>query len=77
MLRDVAAAQEQRRKARALERDGCYAEAVAAYREAIRLDPGDAPTHVLLGVALRSAGQDEEANRAFQAALALQTHASG
>lgn len=76
MVRDVAAAEEQRRRAEALERDGSYHEAVAAYREAIRLDPADASTHVRLGVALRSAGEDEEANRVFRAALDLQARAA-
>ncbi len=77
MVRDVAGAEAQRRKAEALERDGLYGEAVAAYREAVKLDPVDASAHVRLGVALRGAGDDEEANRAFQAALTLQDHAQG
>ncbi len=77
MLRDVAGAETERRKAEALERDGRYAEAVQAYREAIRLDPRDASAHVRLGVALRGAGQDEEANSVFRAALSLQTEAAG
>lgn len=77
MLRDVAGAEAQRRKAESLERDGCYGEAVAAYREAIRLDPGDASAHVRLGVALRGAGHDEEANHVFRAALSLQAQAAG
>jgi Flp pilus assembly protein TadD len=72
MVRDVAAAEQQRQRAEALERDGSYREAVAAYREAIRLDPANASTHVRLGVVLRSAGEDEEANRVFRAALELQ-----
>ncbi len=71
MVEDVGAAEEHRRRAQEFERDGSYSEAVAAYREAIRLDPTDASTHVRLGVALRSAGQDEEANRAFHTALTL------
>lgn len=72
MLRDVAGAEQQRHRAEVLERDGCYREAVAAYREAIRLDPADASTHVRLGIVLRGAGEDEEANRVFRAALELQ-----
>ncbi len=75
-MRDVMAAEVQRRKAEALERDGCYGEAVAAYREALRLDPSDASAHVRLGVALRGAGDDEEANRVFRDALALQARAA-
>lgn len=77
MVRNVAAAEEQRRRAQALERDGAYEEAAAAYREAIRLDPADASTHVRLGIVLRGAGEDEEANRAFRAALDLQARAAG
>jgi Flp pilus assembly protein TadD len=77
MLRDVSGAEAQRRRAEELERDGLYGEAVEAYREAARLDPADASAHVRLGVALRGTGQDEEANRAFHAALTLQTRTAG
>ncbi len=55
-----------------LERRGLCDAAVDAYREAVRLDPGDVDAQVRLGLLLREAGRDEEANRAFQAALALQ-----
>ena len=54
------------------ERRGLCEEAAAAYREAVRLDPQDVAAHVRLGLLLRESGRDEEANRAFQAALTLQ-----
>ena len=55
-----------------LERRGLCEEAVEAYREALSLNPRDIDAQVRLGLLLREAGRDEEANRAFQAALALQ-----
>lgn len=58
-------------KAREREQTGRYEEAVAEYREAVRLDPEDADALVKLGLLLRELGRDEEANRAFQSALAL------
>ncbi len=54
-----------------LERRGHYQDAAAEYQEAIRLDPNDADTHVRLGLLLRELGRDEDANRAFEAALVL------
>ena len=60
-------------RALSLERSGRYEEAVAAYRESIRLDPTDIDAHVNLGFVLRELGRDAEANAAFQAALALRT----
>jgi Flp pilus assembly protein TadD len=53
----------------AAERAGRYAEAVEAYREAARLDPGDIDAQVRLGLVLRVLGRDEEANEAFRLAL--------
>jgi tetratricopeptide (TPR) repeat protein len=47
------------------------AEALAAFEEAIRLDPDDAATHCLLAVALHSLGRYEEATEAFDEALRL------
>lgn len=55
------------------ERAGRYEEAVASYRESIRLDPTDIDAHVNLGYVLRELGRDAEANEAFQAALTLRT----
>ncbi len=54
-----------------LERTGRYEEAVAAYQEALRLDPVDIDAQVHLGLLLRELGRDDEANQAFQAALTL------
>jgi tetratricopeptide (TPR) repeat protein len=56
-----------------LERKGLYEEAVAAYRDAIRLDSSDVDAQVRLGLLLRELGRDEEANAAFEAALALRS----
>jgi Flp pilus assembly protein TadD len=58
-------------RAAELERRGRCAEAVACYREALRHDPGDPRLLLRLGLLLRALGRDEEANRAFEAALAL------
>jgi len=57
-------------KALELERLGHYEEAVEAYRKAVGLDVAQAEAHVRLGVLLRHLGRDEEANLAFEAALA-------
>jgi len=54
-----------------LERTGRYEQAVTEYQEAVRLDPSDADAHVHLGLLLRELRRDEDANRAFEAALAL------
>ena len=58
-------------RASALERDGRVGEALEAYLQAVRFDPHDPLHHVRLGLVLRGVGRDEEANRAFQAALDL------
>lgn len=58
---------------RSLELSGRLAEAVEAYREAVRQAPRNPLGLVRLGLALRSAGRDEEANQAFQQALDLST----
>jgi len=54
-----------------LEREGLVEEALAFYREAVRLAPLDPAGYLRLGLALRGIGQDDEANRALQAALDL------
>jgi Flp pilus assembly protein TadD len=59
-------------RALALEREGQYAQAAEAYRDAIRINPFDADAQVHLGLILRDLGRDEEANRAFLMALDLQ-----
>lgn len=46
-------------------------EALAAFEEAVRLDPSDAATVCLLGIALHSMGRFEEATEAFGRALQL------
>ncbi len=56
-------------RGRSLELSGRLAEAVEAYREALRRAPRNPLGLVRLGLALRSAGRDEEANQAFQQAL--------
>ena len=45
----------------ALQRDGKMAEAVPAYREAIRLDPGSAEAHCNLGLVLMMQGDPDGA----------------
>lgn len=64
-------AQQWSARASALERDGRVSEALEAYLQAVRFDPHDPINHVRLGLVLRGVGRDEEANRAFQAALDL------
>jgi protein O-GlcNAc transferase len=56
----------------ALQRLGRFAEAAAAYRRALRLDPGSAGTCCNLAVALQAQGQLDEAAAAYAKALALQ-----
>ena len=68
--RRVAAAS-QLSRALALERTGHHVEAADAYGEAVRIDPSDPEAQTRLGLALRELGRDEEANRAFLAALRL------
>jgi protein O-GlcNAc transferase len=55
----------------ALQRLGRFAEAAAAYRRALRLDPGSAGTCCNLAVALQALGQLDEAATAYAKALAL------
>lgn len=64
-------AQDWSARASAFERDGRVGEALEAYLQAVRFDPHDPMNHVRLGLVLRGVGRDEEANRAFQAALDL------
>jgi Flp pilus assembly protein TadD len=61
----------------ALERSGRPAEAAAAFREAVRVNPFDLDALIHLGLLLRELGQDDEANRAFSAALDLTRSESG
>jgi protein O-GlcNAc transferase len=55
----------------ALQRLGRFAEAAAAYRRALRLDPGSAGTCCNLAVALHALGQLDEAATAYAKALTL------
>lgn len=55
----------------ALVAEGRLAEAVSAYREALRRDPGSAETMNFLGVALASLGRVDEAASLFEAAIRL------
>ena len=55
-----------------LERAGQTVEAVAVFRQALAIRSGDIDAWIHLGLILRDLGQDEEANRAFLAALDAQ-----
>lgn len=55
----------------ALERAGQHVDAADAFGEAVRLDPSDPEAQTRFGLALRELGRDDEANRAFLAALRL------
>jgi Flp pilus assembly protein TadD len=50
---------------------GQYAEAEAAFREAVQLDRGEPEVHNNLGVLLHRTGQYEEAEAAFREAIRL------
>jgi tetratricopeptide (TPR) repeat protein len=55
---------------------GRYAEAIAAFRESLRLEANSAPTHYNLGLAFSNAQRMDEARLEFQEALRLDpTHA--
>jgi eukaryotic-like serine/threonine-protein kinase len=56
--------------AHALERQGEFTEAIAVFHEAIRLNPASAGHRFCLGKALKSQGHAEEADLAFDAAVA-------
>jgi protein O-mannosyl-transferase len=51
--------------------DGRPGEAIAEYKESLRLNPQSAPTQYNLGIALSVAGRRDEAIDAFEAALRL------
>ena len=50
---------------------GRLEEAIAQYREALRLDPGAAEVHYQLALALKSAGRTPEAEGQFEEAARL------
>jgi tetratricopeptide (TPR) repeat protein len=56
-----------------LERSGRAEEAIEAYRQAIRANRSSIDAQIRLGLLLRGLGRDDEANRAFLAALDLQS----
>jgi Flp pilus assembly protein TadD len=59
------------RLGRQLEREGRLDEAADAYRESVRQQPGDITARIRLGLLLRQAGRDDEANAVFGEALQL------
>lgn len=60
-----------RKRGISLEQEGHYADAVAAFEAAVRLEPEGVESRVHLGLMLRELGRDEEANQVFAAALEL------
>jgi Flp pilus assembly protein TadD len=54
-----------------LEREGRLSEALDAYRESARREPGVVATLVRLGLLLRQVGRDDEANEVFGRVLEL------
>jgi len=55
-----------------LARQGQWKEAIAAYKESLRLDPNNAQTYLNLGFVYYELGYDREAQRAFDKASKLQ-----
>jgi tetratricopeptide (TPR) repeat protein len=56
-----------------LSRQGRWKEAIAAYKESLRLNPGNAQTYLNLGFVYYELGYDREAQEAFDKASKLQT----
>jgi len=54
-----------------LSRQGRWKEAIAAYKESLRLNPGNAQTYLNLGFVYYELGYDREAQEAFDKALKL------
>jgi tetratricopeptide (TPR) repeat protein len=71
LAKTLAAADIQREKGRELELSGRYEEALAAYEQALVLNPDDVTTWVYKGLALAQLGRYEEALTAFDRALVL------
>ena len=55
-----------------LSRKGLWQEAIAAYKESLRLHPDKAQTYLNLGFVYYELGYDREAQEAFDRALKLQ-----
>jgi Flp pilus assembly protein TadD len=55
-----------------LSRQGRWKEAVTAYKESLRLNPGNAQTYLNLGFVYYELGYDHEAQEAFDMASKLQ-----
>jgi tetratricopeptide (TPR) repeat protein len=55
-----------------LSRQGRWKEAVTAYKESLRLNPGNAQTYLNLGFVYYELGYDREAQEAFDHASKLQ-----
>ena len=55
-----------------LSKQGLWKEAVAAYKESLRLHPGNAQTYLNLGFVYYELGYDQEAQDAFKTASQLQ-----
>jgi tetratricopeptide (TPR) repeat protein len=55
-----------------LSRQGRWKEAVTAYKESLRLNPGNAQTYLNLGFVYYELGYDREAQEAFDMASKLQ-----
>jgi tetratricopeptide (TPR) repeat protein len=60
------------RKALSFSKQGLWKEAVIAYKESLRLDPGNPQTYLNLGFVYYELGYDREAQEAFEKASKLQ-----
>jgi tetratricopeptide (TPR) repeat protein len=60
------------RRGLTLSRQGQWKEAVAAYKESLGVNPGNAQTYLNLGFVYYELGYDREAQEAFDKALKLQ-----
>ena len=63
------------RKGLSLSKQGLWKEAVAAYQESLRVNPGSAQTYLNLGFVYYELGYDREAQEAFGKASRLQARA--
>jgi tetratricopeptide (TPR) repeat protein len=60
-----------------LSRQGRWREAITAYKESLRLNPGNAQTYLNLGFVYYELGYDREAQEAFDKASKLQARPCG